>query len=175
MANDHSCQSLTASGASNEATTGFDSVRTLVRFSRLDDMRNMWYNFCDSVRYWGIEIAIVLAILLAFTISEASEAHEIDDLHIHVEFVPYEPVVPEHENNNLLIKVNWYDTVEEVQEAVGHSDVQAYSLCEVHYEDGDDIGFCEIWVVRPVGVDDEHTKSLGHEVLHGLLGSYHAT
>lgn len=136
-------------------------------------MRNMWLNFCDEVRYWGIEIAIVLAILLAFTISEA-DAHELDDIHIHVSLAPAEKVVPEHENHNLLIKVNWYDTIPELQEAIQVFDVQAYSLCEVHYKDGDDIGFCEIWVVRPKFVDKESTKSLGHEVLHGLLGSYHA-
>ena len=125
--------------------------------------QNLWWNFCDSVRFWGLELAIVLAIVLAFAISEAHA----------------EDVVPEYENHNLLLKINWFDTTKELQEALtvrneeDFYDTAAYSECEVHYEDGADIGFCEIWVVRPISVDKEHTKSLGHEVLHGLLGDYH--
>ncbi len=126
---------------------------------------NFWWDVGDWFHDHGLHIAIVLAIVLAFAISEAHA----------------EDVVPEYENHNLLIKVNWYDTVKEVREAlegrdegVSYSDTLAYSECEVHYEDGADIGFCEIWVVRPISVDKEHTKSLGHEVLHGLLGDYHA-
>ncbi len=90
-----------------------------------------------------------------------------------------EDVVPEFENRNLLIKVNWFDTTRELQETLtarneeDFYDTAAYSECEVHYEDGDDIGFCELWVVRPKTVDKEHTKSIGHEVLHGLMGDYH--
>ena len=90
-----------------------------------------------------------------------------------------EDVVPEYENRNLLIKINWFDTTKELQETLtvrneeDFYDTAAYSECEVHYEDGDDIGFCEIWVVRPKSVDKEHTKSIGHEVLHGVLGDYH--
>ena len=96
-----------------------------------------------------------------------------------IECAQAEDVVPEYENSNLLLKINWFDTTKELQELLtarneeDFYDTMAYSECEVFYEDGDDIGFCEIWVVRPKTVDKEHTKSLGHEVLHGVLGSYH--
>lgn len=140
--------------------------------------QNFWWDVGDWFHDHGLQIAIVLAVFLAFVISEA-HADERNDLHIHFEvesLVPPEKVLPEHENHNLLIKVNWFDTIRELQEELGpeYDDTQAYSECEVHYEDGADIGFCEIWVVRPKSVDKEHTKSLGHEVLHGLLGDYHA-
>ncbi len=96
-----------------------------------------------------------------------------------IECAQAEDVVPKYENSNLLLKINWFDTTKELQELLtarneeDFYDTMAYSECEVFYEDGDDIGFCEIWVVRPKTVDKEHTKSLGHEVLHGVLGSYH--
>lgn len=34
---------------------------------------------------------------------------------------------------------------------------------------------CEVFVVRPETVDDERTRTLGHEVLHCVLGPYHET
>ncbi len=124
--------------------------------------------------------AVVLFLVIASSMLMLGEAFA-DEKDLYISWVdePAESIIPEHWNHNLLIKVSWYDTTEELQEAltartgVDFSDTEAYSLCEVHYEDGDDIGFCELWLVRPDEVDDYHTTSVGHEVLHGLLGDYH--
>ena len=32
---------------------------------------------------------------------------------------------------------------------------------------------CRVYVQRPQAVDDDSTKTLGHELLHCLLGDYH--
>ena len=32
---------------------------------------------------------------------------------------------------------------------------------------------CEIYVARPKSVDDAATATLGHELLHCLMGAYH--
>ena len=33
---------------------------------------------------------------------------------------------------------------------------------------------CDVWIFEPMFVDDEHTLTLGHEVLHGVFGNrYH--
>lgn len=84
-----------------------------------------------------------------------------------------EPVEPEFENTNLLIKVVWFDTIEELQIALDDDEIEAYSECEIYPEETGNIGFCEIWVVRAKYVDDDNHSSLGHEVDHGLHGSYH--
>lgn len=90
--------------------------------------------------------------------------------------VCYEPygadIEAEYESDSLLITVNWYDSIEELQEAIGEEDTEAISECEVHPDR--DIGWCEIWVVRPTKVlGDPNMDALGHEVLHGLWGDYH--
>ena len=127
-----------------------------------------WDNFLWGLQDWiadheGFFIIIFFVFLLCFVAGDADA----------------EDVVPEYENTNVLLKINWFDTTKELQELLtvrneeDFYDTAAYSECEVHYEGGDDIGFCEIWVVRPKTVDKEHTKSIGHEVLHGVLGDYH--
>lgn len=35
------------------------------------------------------------------------------------------------------------------------------------------ISQCEIHALRPIRVDDERTRVLGHEFLHCLIGYYH--
>lgn len=34
---------------------------------------------------------------------------------------------------------------------------------------------CQIYIVRPKSVDDEYTLTLGHEMLHCVLGEYHSS
>lgn len=83
-----------------------------------------------------------------------------------------EAVKPEFELTNMSMTVHWFDTVPELQEATGRRDAEALSSCE-HYEDLN-MAFCEIWVVRPARVlGDAQMDSLGHEVLHGLMGDFH--
>lgn len=33
--------------------------------------------------------------------------------------------------------------------------------------------FCELFIVRPNRIDDQHTLTLGHEFLHCIYGRYH--
>ena len=35
------------------------------------------------------------------------------------------------------------------------------------------IAYCDVWIFEPQYVDDEHTLTLGHEVLHGVFGNRH--
>ncbi len=80
-------------------------------------------------------------------------------------------IIPTDDVRNLLVSVNFYDTTEQLVLAVGE-DVAAWSECEVHPDKN--IGWCEIWVVRPKRVlGDPAMDALGHEVLHGLWGDYH--
>jgi len=37
----------------------------------------------------------------------------------------------------------------------------------------DELYTCEIHIARPGRVDDTHTLTLGHEMLHCVYGSYH--
>lgn len=83
-----------------------------------------------------------------------------------------ELVKPEFELNNVSLTVHWYNTVEELGSATGQHDAEALSSCE-HYPVAN-MAFCEVWVARPRNVvGDPQMDSLGHEVLHGLMGDFH--
>lgn len=91
-------------------------------------------------------------------------------------FSPYAPVLyPEFEVQNVGITVHWYDSKEEMQDDLGDlfpdRDYSAASQCEKKPEFN--ISYCDIYVVRPTMVDDNATLSIGHEVLHGLIGDFH--
>lgn len=49
--------------------------------------------------------------------------------------------------------------------------LHGFSICD-RREDAN-IAYCDIYLVMPRRIDDEHTMTLGHEVLHGILGIYH--
>lgn len=42
--------------------------------------------------------------------------------------------------------------------------------CALYYHDSNR---CEVYAPRPEYLDDEHTRILGHEVLHCVAGRYH--
>ena len=91
-------------------------------------------------------------------------------------FSPYAPVLyREFEVQNVGITVHWYDTKDQMQEELGDlfpdRDYSAASQCEKKPEFN--ISYCDIYVVRPTQVDDNATLSIGHEVLHGLIGDFH--
>ena len=79
--------------------------------------------------------------------------------------------------SNLLLTVNWFDTEEELAEAVSALGYEVdqnleLSLCEVHPEQN--IGWCELWLVKPQTViGDPFMDSLGHEAAHGFFGDFH--
>lgn len=91
-------------------------------------------------------------------------------------FSPYAPVLyQEFEVQNVGITVHWYDTKAQMQDDLGDlfpdRDYSAASQCEKKPEFN--ISYCDIYVVRPTMVDDNATLSIGHEVLHGLIGDFH--
>lgn len=91
-------------------------------------------------------------------------------------FSPYAPVLyPEFEVQNVGITVHWYDSKAQMQDDLGDlfpdRDYSAASQCEKKPEFN--ISYCDIYVVRPTMVDDNATLSIGHEVLHGLIGDFH--
>ena len=96
-----------------------------------------------------------------------------------------ELIKPEYINTNLLIKVNWFDTMEELLDDLISYDPDnpewveyvlsagEYTDCDVYHENAD-IGFCEVWAVMPKYVlGDPYVDGFGHEALHGLFGDYH--
>lgn len=92
-----------------------------------------------------------------------------------------ERVVPEYEVEYLMTKVNWFDTTQEMRAAVlarnpdwDVSDMEGYSECTPYTEGVTVVMSCEIWVERPQFVfGDPRMDSLGHEILHGLMGGFH--
>ena len=106
------------------------------------------------------------------------EAEEVVEEELEGErcYAPYAPKLsPEFEVENMSFTVYWYDTKEELVEDVGDlfgaRDFTAASDCEKKPEFN--ISYCDLYLVRPISVDDDATMSVGHEVLHGLLGAYH--
>ena len=88
-----------------------------------------------------------------------------------------EEIVPEWDVTTVTFTVHWYESRMALQYALkvkgncrNCGNTRGISLCKPQ-DDG--TVHCTIMAVRPVKVDDKHTKILGHEVLHGLLGRYH--
>ncbi len=151
--------------------------------------QNFWWDVSDWLgRYMGWLLAIALsAMLIAVTRVQAEELVEIVITATLAEtpegercYAPYSPdLIKEFENNNVGITVHWYDTKAELVEALVDKfgeiwedrDIQAASDCENKPEFN--ISYCDLYMVRPTMVDDDTTMSVGHEVLHGLLGAYH--
>lgn len=90
-----------------------------------------------------------------------------------------EEVKPEYEATGLILVVHWFDTAEELRAAVAESepgydvtDLEGFSLCTRMPELN--AAVCDIWVQRPTHVmGDMNMDTLGHEVLHGLMGDFH--
>lgn len=154
--------------------------------------QNFWWDVSDWLgRYMGWILAIALGAMLFF-VQNANG----DELYIEawvdevpaVEeppegercYAPYSPdLIKEFEVNNVGLTIHWYDTREELYDALvdlfgviwEDRDIQAASDCEKKPEFN--ISYCDIYAVRPTTVDDDTTMSIGHEVMHGLLGAYH--
>ena len=92
-------------------------------------------------------------------------------------FIPGdEKVKPDFELKHTSLKVNWYDTIDEVQQATDTKNIEGMSewYVAVDPETGEEFSWCELWVPRPVSVNgDPNMDTLGHEVLHCLMGSFH--
>lgn len=135
-------------------------------------LQNFWWDACDFFHEWGWGFAIALGYLLLFAMM-FGEAYAEDVCFANGD----ELVKPEYIISNLLITVNWFDTEEELAEAVsarGYEVEESLELseCEIHPEQ--DIGWCEVWLVKPrTVIGDPFMDSLGHEALHGFFGDFH--
>jgi len=94
-------------------------------------------------------------------------------------YVSAEPVdKSKGEISNVLVTIYWFDTTSEmsahVEEHFGQDPerLQGFSMIE-RYGDRD-LCHMDMFVVRPNEVDDEHTLTIGHEILHCIYGKdYH--
>ena len=85
-----------------------------------------------------------------------------------------EPIHKAHEIDTVLITFFWFNTLEDLNEYFPDEDdrLSGYSECEPYA--AHNFSHCDLYVVRPQIVDDEHTLTIGHEVLHGVYGDqYH--
>lgn len=114
-----------------------------------------------------------LSLLIIFSLSAwAEEPTCIEALNAELG-ICNEPIVPEFEIENALYTIFYFDTIEEFRAATGETDpdVLSWSLCETKPDKN--IAYCDLYILRAMYVDDNATTTFGHEVLHGLLGSYH--
>jgi len=98
-----------------------------------------------------------------------------------------EPIVPTFDRTGLVmeVRINTYDNLKQVHDVYRevHDLPRAHDLTglqgfAVWYEfpngkPEDELYTCEIHIARPARVDDSHTLTLGHEMLHCVYGSYH--
>lgn len=92
-----------------------------------------------------------------------------------------EPLVPDGEITNVLTTLHIFSSYEEMRKDIARNfpsdktgpveELEGMSDCWRNEEQN--IAYCDIWMVRPSEVDDEHTLTLGHEVLHGVYGNFH--
>lgn len=85
-------------------------------------------------------------------------------------------ITPEwdYTDHPITLTIHTFDTLTEMQYAVMErtgkeqpSTLQGFAIMSP------DDTVCEVFVVKSKRIDDEHTKTLGHEVLHCLYGRYH--
>jgi hypothetical protein len=86
------------------------------------------------------------------------------------------PIQPEWDRTGkeLRITINTYQSLSAMQQVVGDrvGSEQPQGLQGFAIMSPDD-NVCEVFIVQPDRIDDKHTLTLGHEVLHCLYGRYH--
>lgn len=95
-----------------------------------------------------------------------------------------EEIYKPYEITNVLNTFFFFDTYEEMivswnddnpddyEDPLDKNRLQGWSNCECYPERN--FSHCDVYIVRPSKVDDEHTLTVGHEVLHGVYGpGYH--
>lgn len=85
-------------------------------------------------------------------------------------------IKPEWDRNHkeLTITIHMFDTRSDMRSALEGRidepiDPATYGKAIMSPDDT----VCEVYVTKPVKIDDDHTLTLGHEVLHCVLGRYH--
>jgi len=82
-----------------------------------------------------------------------------------------ELVKPEYEAELIGLRVNLYDTVEQITAATGEKDIEGLASFE-RLSSG--VVECEIWASRPrIVLGDAAMDTLGHELLHCISGEFH--
>jgi len=83
-----------------------------------------------------------------------------------------ELIVPTHEVTVVVVSVHWQDSPIMLQVLFDDPLLVGYSECEVQEEQN--LALCDLYVVRPTHVyGDQFMDTLGHELLHGLFGTFH--
>ena len=96
-----------------------------------------------------------------------------------------EPIAKPYEVTNVLASFYFFDNYADMTAAWNEDNpddledpddpdaiLSGFSYCEINVEHN--ISYCEIYVVRPIEVDGEHTTTIGHEIEHGIYGpEYH--
>ncbi len=68
--------------------------------------------------------------------------------------------------------VNWYDTEQELNEALDDDTLAGLAECE--YRPRFNTSFCELWLVRPTSPEDTYNyDTIGHEFYHTVIGDFH--
>jgi len=87
-------------------------------------------------------------------------------------YVYAEQIEPEIERTTTTVIVHWYDSEQELQNALGWDDTAGYSECE--FRPDFNTSFCELWLVRPTDTEDSYNfDTIGHEFYHALTGDFH--
>jgi hypothetical protein len=88
--------------------------------------------------------------------------------------------------NNIMVALHFFPDIETLNKAAKLMEdgavweeldleddeyLHGFSRCERRVQAN--IAFCDIYVVGPGLVDGMHTLTMGHELLHGVLGEYH--
>lgn len=82
-----------------------------------------------------------------------------------------ELVKPEYESQFIRLRVNLYDTAEQLTAATGERDIEGLASFERFKNE---IVDCEIWAIRPrIVLGDAAMDTLGHELLHCISGEFH--
>lgn len=70
------------------------------------------------------------------------------------------------------VVVNWFESELDLQAEVGDFEIAGLSQCE--YRPEFNHSFCELWLVRPLHLDDAYAfDTIGHEFYHALVGDFH--
>lgn len=82
-----------------------------------------------------------------------------------------EHIIPTTFITNATYTVHWFPDLTTLQAFLDDRHVLGQSNCEFYPQKN--YSHCDLYVVLPKYVDDEWVNTIGHEVLHGLLGDYH--
>lgn len=77
-----------------------------------------------------------------------------------------EPIVAEFHAHQAIVKIEWVDEGDELLD-------EEWGATSYYHDEETQTTICVITTSRPVLVDDVWSDTLGHELLHCLMGDYH--